>query len=286
MKRATRQKHKKTTTEEEKKDETNEQLSQTKPMSQADFSFAAVSVPTHSFMEVEESQASPLSPPQQQTDTFTQSLFQEAIPKQQSLPNLADLNVLSTSSKMDSDNDDQSTDEPEIPTTTALDSSTKTQVAVTPTEPPVTPQDGDVAEPLPSTPIADLNQRGNRFRQTVLNQQEQNECLTTKSKKELSSPEVQSREPNKAAVTPSTSNVNKKQQQLQDDAITSQFSDDSEASDLESFPDSPTKENTATNSSKKRPLEESSEDLEQSDAKRRNKNSRQTTLSSWFVKKS
>jgi hypothetical protein len=104
----------------------------------------------------------------------------------------------------------------------------------------------------------------------------------------VASPEMQLREPNQAAVTPNVSNVQTPQEQQpppeeeDDDDIMSHFSEP-EPSSLESFPESPAAPNATTNSNRKRPLEES-EDLQQSDAKRRNKNSRQTTLSSWFVK--
>eukprot|EP00980_Cylindrotheca_fusiformis_P018291 scaffold5966_cov118-Cylindrotheca_fusiformis.AAC.16 len=189
------------------------------------------------------------------------SLFQDAISKEHSLPNLADLNVLSTSSKMntdDEDNDRKATDKRNVASST---SSTNTEVEneQKPPDPPVTPQDGDVKETLPSTPMADLNQRGNRFRNRVLDQQKDKEAL---------SPEAQNK-PKKAAVTP-----NLPAQAGDEDAV-SQFSESDHCS-IESFPESPKE--------KKRPLEES-DDVEEPDAKRRNKNSRQTTLRSWFVKK-
>jgi serine/threonine protein kinase len=280
-----------------------------KSMSKEDFSLAALKDQAHSFMEVDESQASGSSlsfkHPNKGGKTLP-SLFQDAISKQPSLPNLAQLNVLSTSSKMNTDDDKETstttkedpeqrlTEGPEPTTIESSSSKTMTSptVSVTPSESPVTPEDGEVIAPLPNSPLANLNQRGNHFRQSVLEQQ-MKASTTTKSKQQqqeikVASPEVQLREPNQAAVTPNVSNVQTPQEQQpppeeeDDDDIMSHFSEP-EPSSLESFPESPAAPNATTNSNRKRPLEES-EDLQQSDAKRRNKNSRQTTLSSWFVK--
>jgi serine/threonine protein kinase len=346
---------------EEKKEESDDQPPQQhKSMSKEAFASASLKGQTHSSMEVDESHPSGSSlsfkHPNKGDETLP-SLFQDAVSKQPSLPNLATLNVLSTSSKMIIDDDDKETsttteedleqhltegpepkmntdddketstttkedpeqhltegpepkmntdddketstttkedpeqhltEEPEPTTTESSSSKTTTSptVLVTPSEFPVTPEDGEVIAPLPNTPLANLNQRGNHFRQSVLeHQMKATTTTTTKSKQQettVASPEVQLREPNLAAVTPNVSDVQTpKEQQPEeedDDDIISQFSEP-EPSSLESFPESP----AATNSNRKRPLEES-EDLQQSDAKRRNKNSRQTTLSSWFVK--
>jgi serine/threonine protein kinase len=153
--------------------------------------------------------------------------------------------------------------------------STSPEAPITTAESSVTPDDCDDCS-LPRSPLEamNLNDRSNRFREHVL-QHNNNNGSPTESRPSTNS---------QAAVTPNVSNVTKqsskeeKEQHLQlqpvilQDEILSQFS--SEPSSLESFADSP---------AKKRSLQEIM-DQQPPEAKRQKKHIKQTTLSSWFVK--
>ncbi|CAJ1950642.1 unnamed protein product [Cylindrotheca closterium] len=289
-----------------------------KNMSQKDFSEAALVAQTHSFMEVDVSDPDSSSPRSsakgtsgspgrktKKTKKTTSRLFQEVIAQRvQSLPNLAQLNVESIPVKEPSakkqkmetkkENDDEYlSDPPNSPkkekhavpkhgtqTTSPNDTATP-ETSSPPSKSKVTPHDGEIQSPRPTSPINDINSRGNRFRQGVLDQQNQKKSTTSEEKKE---------EENLSTKTPNISNVRKAKkdaepskedndEEQQEDCILSHFSSEAPSS-LESFPESPV---ANKNSGKKRALEEMEDEA---DPKKKSKSAtRQMTLSSWFVKK-
>jgi hypothetical protein len=312
--------------EEKKEDDDCRQQSpqHQKTMSQEEFAEAAVVAQSHSFMEVDANESSMSrqvtsksknnGSPARKKKKVKSTLFEEVIAQRvQSLPNLAKLKVESIpveepkSKKQrrevsqQEEDDEYLSDPPLSPKTEkkivpkaqddpkAADTTTPEGSPTPSTSSKVTPTDGEFPSPQPKSPIGDINSRGNRFRQGILDQQKQNNSTKEEEKKEEDS-----------AMTPNTSNLrNTKPEQAlketlleKEDTILSQFS--SVADSLESFPESPVANKTA---GKKRALGETNgggEEEEGSDetqattdavAKKKSKITKQTTLSSWFVKK-
>ncbi|KAL3929264.1 MAG: hypothetical protein SGBAC_012292, partial [Bacillariaceae sp.] len=160
--------------------------------------------------------------------------------------------------------------------TTAPDDTTTPETTPTPSKSKVTPHDGEISTPHPKSPIGDINCRGNRFRQDVLDQHNQKKSTSEEGKQDLSA-----KTPNMSNVrNPKTEETSKEDKEEQEnDAIMSHFSSEAPSS-LESFPESPIK-----NAGKKRALEENEDEDELADPKKTSKSTRQMTLSSWFVKK-
>ena len=196
------------------------------------------------------------------------------------------------------------TQEDEPKDTASSSASPEAAAAITTADSSVTPSDFDASSPRASPYLEgtdNLNERSNRFREHV---------LQTHNSNTVDSPEDSRLSTNNSpqvAVTPNTSNVRNKQSSssllpallskdeeqqqqqqktiLQQDDILSQFS--SEPSSLESFPDTPA-------GKQKRSLDEAVttttttsttvEGDQQPEAKRQKKHTKQTTLSSFFVK--
>mmetsp|Transcript_42532 Transcript_42532/g.102852 ORF Transcript_42532/g.102852 Transcript_42532/m.102852 type:complete len:874 (+) Transcript_42532:90-2711(+) len=312
--------HQTTVAIEEKKEDGDElrlrPQQQRKAMSQEDFVQAALVAQTHSFMEVDVSENDSSSPrlvtskgkqgspgrKKKKTPTLFQEVIAQGVP---SLPNLAKLNVESIpieepkakkqrlEAQKKEEEDEYLSDPPNSPKkekhvpkheieTTAPDDTTTPDTSPSPSKKSkVTPHDGEIASPNPKSPIGDINSRGNRFRQDILDQQTQKNSTGEEKKEEEDAP-----------LTPNISNVRnaKKDQALkekdnhehEEDAIMSHFSSEAPSS-LESFPASPL---ANKNAGKKRTLEEETEgEAAQADPKKKSKSTRQMTLSSWFVKK-
>lgn len=173
-------------------------------------------------------------------------------------------------------------DDSPVPSTTSPESApiaSHSQTSVTP-ECEVSP----ARSPLETL---NLNKRTKQFRERVLLQSEESEDRPTSPGPEGTG-RGDSTAAQDAAVTPNRSNVRNTSKEgveassMSEDPILSQFS--SGPSSLESFPDTPPA-SKKTVTMKKRPLDDAAESGDNSDNKRRNKQKRQTTLSSWFVTK-
>ena len=294
---------------------TTESNEKEKILTVKDFANAAVTDRTDSFMDVDDSSAPNTNKP-------PTNLFREAITSQQLLlPNNQKSQNVDDFNQNDSDTTDNVESPPASQTSIIssppasqtspmnspsfveekktddieeeMSTSPDTKSVVNSNESTVTPNDGDIVATPHQSPTMNLNQRSNRFRKIVLDQQEERKSpkQQQQQQQEIASPEPVQRKETQVAVTPNASNVTMQQQRktntetaLEDDV--SQFSSDH--SSLESFGDSPAcspaKKNTKND--KKRPLEDNQETEQreqQGDAKRRN--TRQTTLTNWFIKR-
>lgn len=279
--------------------ESVEQGAEEKVLSVKDFADAALPDRTDSFMELDDLAHS-------QTIQSRKNLFRQAISSQpfqsssdaksqNNTPKVTDLNIkdkeetppTSQTSVVTSPPTSQTEDmaspsvmEEVTDKDEELSASPETSNVANAKESTVTPQDGDVDALNSENSPLNLNQRSNHFRKIVLDQNEDKNEL-----EEIASPEAMKRTESQVAVTPNASNVNRLRFKDTDDPTleddVSQFSSDH--SSLESFADSPASSPANTKASKKRPLDndQDTEQQQQGDSKR----TRQTTLTSFFVKK-